>query len=81
MEIKLPPLPEQSIDSPWYTVKQMRHYAIAAVELDRAQRGEPSQPGREHTESEVQEILRDDWNMSQDKLENTVRRILGVPKP
>jgi hypothetical protein len=46
------------------------------------QPAQPSQPERKpHTEKDVQEILRDDWNMSQDQLENTVRRILGVPKP
>lgn len=35
----------------------------------------------QHTEAEVQEILAADWNLSQDKMENTVRRILGVPAP
>ena len=34
-----------------------------------------------HTEAEVQEIMAADWNLSQDKQEKIVRRILGVPAP
>lgn len=39
------------------------------------------QERKPHTEAEVQVILAADWSLSQDRLENRVRKILGVPAP
>jgi hypothetical protein len=92
----------------YYTEAQLQAYgqacADAAIEQDRAQRGEPaiatkdclwarngnqccpatSQPERKpHTEAEVQEIVDalNDPHVSYGGFVETIRRILGVPKP
>lgn len=52
-------------------------FARALIAADRA----AQQERNPHTEAEVQEILAADWSLSQDNLENRVRKILGVPAP